>query len=304
MLKFYFIFITSCFFSMSASAVRVNEEMFIRVGNEERRYFHLYDKKDQATPIVLISGSGCDDFSQRFASFFDEYSAPLNVYFLVKQGVEKDSDGRHCSLAYKKADSLEQRVADTLSFIKSEPTLSNLPEKSIALLGFSEGGVVAPLVALNSKKIGWLASAGSGGIPQSDAFLIFADRGVSPYAKPFSKKILLNEFAEIKKNPHSIDKEFFGKTYLFWSSHLFYNPIDTYLKLDIPVLVAMGEYDESEPVESGRYLKEVFAKNKQFQFIEYAKASHSLRTPDKNFALSFVAGLAAWIKGEPFPSMN
>ncbi len=92
---------------------------------------------------------------------------------------------------------MERRVSDTLSFIELEPKLKVVGARSVALLGFSEGGAVAPIVALRSPKIGWLATGGSGGLPQSQSFLIFADRGVAPYSSPFSRDIFLKTFAAI-----------------------------------------------------------------------------------------------------------
>jgi dipeptidyl aminopeptidase/acylaminoacyl peptidase len=81
---------------------------------------------------------------------------------------------------------------------------------------------------------------------------------------------------------------------------LFFDPLPVYAELDIPIVVAMGEKDESVPVESGRILQDYFRLHpeKDFQFIEFKDANHSLRTPGENGAQVFVAGLREWFKGD------
>ena len=290
-----------------AIATRVMDESTIFIKGEQRRYYRLHDS-DQLTglekhPIImLLSGSGCDDFGSEFQGFFKKYPAPLDVYFLDKPHVEKRADGSHCSIEYEEADYLDRRVSDTLDFMELEPTLKARANHSIAILGFSEGGVVAPIVALKSKKIGWLATTGGGGgLTQGQGFLIFANRGVSPYAKPLSEKIFLKEFKLIKADPSNKKKKFFGHSYHYWSSHLFYDPISTYGKLNIPIVAAMGEKDESVPIESGIALKKYFAAypKRNFKFITYSNADHGFQTAHKNYTNIFIAGLAQWFKGDP-----
>ncbi len=291
---------TTTLLTTSAFAARVLEERTIEIDGQARRYYHLHDAVDHgpATPILLLSGSGCKDFGSRVPFFFEYYPAPTDVYFLEKIGIQKGADGRACSDAYNQADTLERRVGDTLAFIEREPKLKAMGVRSLALLGFSEGGAVAPIVALRSPKIGWLATGGSGGLPQSQSFLLFADRGVPPYASPFSREIFLKTFEAIKADPQSLNKTFFGHPYRYWSSHLFHDPLTTYAQLDIPMVAAMGEKDDSEAIESGRALRDYFSAHpeKQFTFIEYPNAGHSLQAPDKANLQDFVAGLAAWFK--------
>jgi len=293
------------FCSTCAHAERKTDEATIQIQGEARRYYHLHD---QNTPsggpvILLIDGSGCGDFGARLAGFFELYPAPADVYFLEKPHIEKGvgPQPKSCSPAFERDDYLERRVSDALEFIESEPRLKQHGERSIAVVGFSEGGRVAPIVASRSKKIGWLATVGSGGMPQADGFLTFARRGVAPYANPYSEKLLQEEFATIAKDPKNLDKHFFGHSYHYWNSHLFYDPITTYSKLDIPIVAAMGEKDEAEPIESGFMLKHYFEQHpdRDFQFIEYRNASHGLQVGDKSNIKSFIANLDKWFKGAP-----
>lgn len=289
----------------SALAARAYDEAAIRIDGKPRRYYHLHDSvaEGKGTPILLVSGSGCRDFASRVPSFFEHYPAPIDLYFLEKAGIEKGDDGQRCSVTYNREDVLERRVGDTLAFIDAEPRLHSLALRTLAIVGFSEGGTVAPLAAARSAKIGWVAVVGSGGLPQSEEFLVFAARGVAPYATLFSRAQFLQTYAAIKADPDSLDKEFFGHPYRYWSSHLFYDPLPTYVKLDIPVVVAMGEKDDSVPIESGRKLRAFFASHpgKKFTFVEYPGAGHALQAPERNYLPQFIAGLADWFKGKRNP---
>jgi len=289
----------------SASAERRLTEGQIQIDGQQRRYYRLHDdvSTGSATPILLVSGSGCRAFGHRIPGFFQRYPAPVDVYFLEKAGIGKDDDGTRCSQAYVRGDYLERRVADTLAFIESEPRLKSLAARKLAIVGFSEGGMVAPIVASRSARIGWLATGGSGGLPQSEEFLIFHARGVAPYATLFTREQLLQTYAAIKADPENTDKQFFGHSYRYWSSHLFHDPLSTYAQLNIPIVAAMGENDDSVPIESGRALRDYFAARpgQPFTFVEYRNAGHALQAPGKNHLVDYIAGLAAWFKGKPDP---
>ncbi|HEX8603433.1 MAG TPA: alpha/beta hydrolase [Pseudoduganella sp.] len=293
-----------------AHAERVLEQQTISIGGESRRYFRLHDveagvseAKDAAPVIVVVSGSGCAQFGSRLPYFFEKYPAPLDVYHLEKPHVGTSASGQPgtCSREFEQADNLQRRVRDTQAFLDTQPRLARLAPRTLALVGFSEGGRVVPIVAAASRKVGWLAVAGSGGMRQSDAFLVFADRGVAPYANPYSRARLEQQFADIAGDPASLDRAFFGHPFAYWSSHLFHDPLPDFGKLDIPVVAAMGENDESEPIESGRLLKEYFARHpdKPFRFIEYKGASHGLQSGETAHVKDFVAGLARWFRNDP-----
>lgn len=289
-------------FCASTMAATVLQEHSIKIDGKQRRYYHLSDPAatTHGHPVLLVSGSGCDDFAVRLPMFFERYPGTVNVYYLEKPGVAKNADGSKCSAEFQAEDKLDQRLSDHLKFLALQPELQKMPARSIAVLGFSEGGAVAPYIARDSNKIGWLATAGSGGLPQSEEFLIFADRGVEPYAKPFSRDYFLHMYAEIRKDDKNLRKEFFGHPYAYWSGHLFSDPLIVYASLDVPMVAAMGEKDESVPIESGRALRDYFLKHpeKDFQFVEFPGASHGLKTARRNGAQEFIAGLAGWFKGD------
>ncbi|RXZ38006.1 alpha/beta hydrolase [Oxalobacteraceae bacterium CAVE-383] len=289
------------FLTNLAMAERVVEQSNIAINGKQRRYFHLYDSQridNSTTTILLLGGSGCDDFGSYFPGFFKQYPTSVDVYVLDKPNVIRGADGTECTKEFNANDQLEKRVSDNIEFLNSERTLKKKAEHTIAVLGLSEGGNVALLIADASKKIGWLAAIGSGGLKQSDEFLIFADRGVRPYGSPYSRQFFLKKYKAIKRYKHNSEKEFFGHSYRYWASHLFFDPLPVYARLDIPIVVAMGEKDQSIPIESGRALKKYFYRHpqKNFRFIEYKNADHGLSTPERKGIMEFIGNLSLWFR--------
>ncbi|HEX7645640.1 MAG TPA: hypothetical protein VF472_25835 [Burkholderiaceae bacterium] len=296
--------------SSTAWAERRLDESHIVIEGQTHRYFHLHDEAvDSSLPaIVLIDGSGCRDQSGRLQAFFEKYPPGLDLYFLEKPGIVQGATGegdpsKTCTPEYLKADYAQKRIADTVAFLEQEPQLRQHGHHSLALVGFSEGGKIAPYVAQANDKIGWLATGGAGAMRQGDGFLLFADHGVAPYAKPYSRRMLMREFAAIAKNPDDLDHEFFGHSYKYWNSHLFDDPLPIWAALDIHMVAAMGSKDESEPIEAGYRLRDYFAAHPghDFQFVEYKGGAHNLKVGDKNNLQDFVADLAKWFRGERHP---
>jgi dienelactone hydrolase len=293
-----------------AHAARVLEEQAISIGGESRRDLRLPVLEagvrvatEGAPGVGGLGGAGGAGLGWGRGWVVGKYPAPLDVYHLEKPDVGKSASGQPgtCSREFERADNLQRRVRDTQAFLEVQPRLARLAPRTLALVGFSEGGRIAPIVAAGSRKAGWLAIAGSGGRRQSDAFLVFADRGVAPYANPYSRARLEQQFAEIAADPASLDKAFFGHPFAYWSSHLLHDPLPDFEKLDMPVVAAMGENDESEPIESGRLLKEYFARHpdKLFRFIEYKGASHGLQRGKTAHVKDFIANLARWFRNDP-----
>lgn|GEM_PF-1633244 len=296
--------------NQAAHAERRFDEGSIVIDGQVHRTFHFHDEPvDPASPvIVLIDGSGCSDFSKRLPGFFNNYPAGIDLYLMEKPGIVNGATGQGkmsetCTPEYIRSEYRQKRVADTLAFIDNEPALRRRGPYSLAVVGFSEGGEIAPLVAQANSKVGWLVTVGAGAMRQGDGFLLFADRGVAPYAKPYSRQTLMQEFAAIAKDPDNLEKEFFGHTYKYWSSYLFEDPLPVWSSLDIHMAVAMGSKDEAEPIEAGYRLRDYFAAHpgKDFQFVEYKGGAHNLKVGDRDNLQDFLAALPKWFHGEPQP---
>ena len=156
--------------------------------------------------------------------------------------------------------------------------------KRVFLLGYSEGGYMLPRILLMLKypeKINGLILCSSGGLSYAEILAIQRQSNAL-----FSEKyrLALNQLdAVIQEIKHSKDKKqsdqkfFLGWPLAKWRSYLFYRPIDDLRKLSIPILVLHGENDLNIPVESSRYIEDVFKKDKRgnLSYIEYKQSNHT-----------------------------
>jgi len=124
------------------------------------------NKKDFPT-VILISGSGAQD---RDGSMFDHKiywvladhltKAGIGVLRVDDRGVGKTSLGPNPQLLTSKdfANDVEAALAYLL-------TRTEINTKKIGLIGHSEGGAIAPMVAVNNKQIAYLVLLAGPGIP-------------------------------------------------------------------------------------------------------------------------------------------
>jgi pimeloyl-ACP methyl ester carboxylesterase len=119
-----------------------------------------------------------------------------------------------------------------------------------------------------------LIYATGGGWDQADelSFLVARD---SSYLGIGGPAALEAELAQIRAAPDA-GTIWLGHPYRFWSSYLWYRPLDDLLALDIPLFVAHGTADASVPVESARALRDAFAgeRRSNLTYQEYGDADH------------------------------
>ncbi|MFZ2405994.1 MAG: dienelactone hydrolase family protein [Methylobacter sp.] len=120
-------------------------------------------------------------------------------------------------------------------------------------------------------KITHLAIIGSGGYSMRKSLATLAHRGAIGFdADEGWNKIL--------SDPRSIEQDWYGNPYRWWSDVMDIDPLPDFLKLNIPIIVGMGENDQSVPVESARFLDAKFkeAGKNNLTLKVYPEADHRL----------------------------
>ncbi len=125
------------------------------------------------------------------------------------------------------------------------------PDKNIVMFGVSEGGNVAAALASEISQITHLIILGGGSMKGIDEFRIWGKNNNVDFDKFYQ---------EMQKYPESIEKRGIGQTYKYWASVLPVDPMDYLKKIDIPILVAIGEKDEKVPIESVNFMADAFKK--------------------------------------------
>lgn len=237
----------------------------------------LPNKNGKFPVVILISGSGPQD---RDESFMGHKPFFVLADYLTKQGIgvlRFDDRGIGKSTGDFENATTEDFSKDVLSAITYLKTRNDVNIKNIGLIGHSEGGIIAPLVANNSKDVAFmvlLASTGISGtelsVIQSKTLRQFPVKDEVAYEKNTRKAIAIitsnKSESEIKQELTKHYNDFIrpiltslnvpeDKINLFINNQLKtslkpwlryflqYNPADEIEKLQIPVLSLNGSKD-------------------------------------------------------------
>lgn len=233
--------------------------------------------------IFFVSGSGCASVKGRFPSYFDpiQHQLDARVFVLQKRGIEEISNGNSCPSTFALTDYFDQTVVDQMEFINHQLVMQPATPKTIVLMGASEGAVVAAKIASMDSRITHLALVGGGGWTVRENLQVLSRR-IWYLSAPEEK------LAAIAADPTSITKSAWGHSYKYWSSLLDVNIGSLLLSLDIPIVMAMGEKDESVPIESAYALKKRFVKHEKKNYHLYVFPNSDHRLYDRERSLSHV----------------
>jgi len=103
-----------------------------------------------------------------------------------------------------------------------------------------------------------LAIIGSGGYTMRKSLITLEQRGDIRFDVEAGWK-------KITSDPGSIEKNWFGNPYRWWSDIMDLDPLPDFITLNIPIFIGIGELDNSVPVESAHYLES--------KFKEYGKSN-------------------------------
>ncbi|MCF8272695.1 MAG: alpha/beta fold hydrolase [Flavobacteriaceae bacterium] len=261
--------------------------------------------------VILISGSGPQD---RDESFMGHKPFLVLSDYLTRQGIgvlRFDDRGQGESTGDFGNATTEDFSKDVLSAIAYLKTRNDVDIKNIGLIGHSEGGIIAPLAANNSKDVAFmvlLASTGISGaelsVMQSKILRQFPVKDEVAYEKDTRKAIAIvisnKSESEIKSELTKHYNDFLRpiltslnvpekninlfiesqlKTSLKpWSRYfLQYNPADEIEKLQIPVLSLNGSKDTQVNAKINQNgIRQALIKggNKDYKIIELENLNH------------------------------
>ncbi len=271
----------------------------------------LPNENEKFPVVILISGSGPQD---RDESFMGHKPFLVLSDYLTKLGIgvlRFDDRGHGKSTGDFGSATTEDFSKDVLSAIAYLKTRNDIDINNIGLIGHSEGGIIAPLAANNSKDIAFivlLASTGTSGaelsVMQSKTLREFPVKDEVAYEKNTRKAIAIvtsnksesaikieltkhyNDFLRPiltslnvpeEKINSAIDSQV--KTSLKpWSRYfLQYNPADEIEKLKIPVLSLNGSKDSQVNAKINQEgIRKALIKggNKDYKIVELKNLNH------------------------------
>lgn len=240
------------------------------------------------TLVLVIGGSGCSDVgAELLPRVADAMDMPARYLALNKRHVRLDArgdgDAAQCGRPFNEDDVPSRWVADTTAFVRSAlvgDAARWKKWKKVVIVGASEGGAVAASVARATPEATHLVVIGDGGWSMRDNLRVLL--GAEEVARAWS---------EITRSPDSAESMWLGHSHRYWFDVMDREPLQDYLALDIPVLIAVGERDRSIPVGSAQHVlvAALKADKRNIGLVMYPGADHQLWDGERSYLEEFLA---------------
>ncbi len=263
--------------------------------------------------VVLITGSGPQDRNEELVGH--KPFLVISDYF-TKKGIavlRYDDRGFGKSTGNFRTATSEDFALDVESAVTYLKTRKEINKNKIGLVGHSEGGMIAPIVAVNSKDVNFIVLLAGTGIPGDELLLLqgaLIERvsgkteeeineskqvraKVLQMVKSSKEVVVLKEemFSYLDKAvesreteiPQGVAKEDFIKMHVsqmtssWMINFIKYNPAKTLEKVKCAVLAVNGEKDlQVPPKENLTAIEEALKKanNKKVTIMEFPKLNH------------------------------
>jgi len=211
--------------------------------------FTVGDAPQPDTAVFFYGATGCPSWKSVMPGYVRGLTVTARIFVLNKRFVSDRSTGLFdCGRDFHLANSPDRWVADYSEFITAQISSITPKPRNVVLVGVSEGALPAAKIAGLLPEVTHLAIIGSGGYSMRKSLATLKQRGAIWFDVDSGWK-------KITADPRSIEKNWYGNRYRWWSDILDMEPLPDFLKLNIPIVVGIGEKDESVPVESALYLE-------------------------------------------------
>ncbi|MBF0546045.1 MAG: alpha/beta hydrolase [Candidatus Riflebacteria bacterium] len=256
--------------------------------------YSIAPTKNKIKGVVLtLGGSGSSSRGRVLQQYSFLLEDGLVITSFEKRGVTSDSVNQKL---FAKYDEKNVRIYDSLQVMKW--ITQTFPKLPVVLVGESEGGEVAAEVTRHSQAVTRLILLASGsGMSQLDEFKTFiAQKGEYLGIKSLTE--LENMATEIKNSPVA-EKQWQGHSFKRWNSYIFINPLNTLLKLNIPILALHGRLDENAPFASAQALKDAFVRmgktNLATIYFDFGDHSFNNVKTGQSYIPEAIAKIRTWL---------
>ena len=230
--------------------------------------------------VVIIQGSGPSFRNNGWYLSIVKHLQENGVAVLIpdKRGSEK-SEGEWIGADFHE---LAGDVLSAFAFIQEQDRFES---SYVGIVGMSQGGWIAPVVATMSKSVSFIASLSGASVTAYEQLLHEETNNIAAYTYPFIAKLI----API--TTRRLQKKEYLKAYAS------FDPIPYLVDLEIPVFYAFGQGDKYVPVDpSIERLKENGLNH--FQVKTYPNGGHAILDIESNsVSKECLNDLVSFIKG-------
>lgn len=250
-------------------------------GSQATAYISTPDNSASFPLVIYIDGSFTQSVKNNFSVLsFLFNQKEIGMIAIEKRGITFDSIDEQEFLAY---DSFEYRLQDYIQFISELDTNLSNWNRQIMFIGSSEGGKIAPKLALQFADItkGTILIGSGGGLPFGEEIKYqirqIALNNGSNFVESELDQIIENQYKLILDNPYSL-KKWYNKTFQWFYYYLNYNLLEDLLLINTPILMIHGVLDTHIPVESADLVEKAFdeAGKDNLTYARYDDLGHSI----------------------------
>lgn len=228
---------------------------------------------------IIIHGSGTSNRNSVWYLSVAKHLQDNGIAVLLpdKRGSEK-SEGEWVGANF------EELATDTLSAIEFVKDQQIFEVSTIGLIGMSQGGWIAPVVATKTDDLSFVVSMAGAAVTTDEQLLYEEINNIAPYTYRFIAKLI----APITTNNLKQKKHI--------SAFMGFDPIPYWKDVHAPLFFAFGENDESVPVDAS--IERLRENNlNHFEIKTYAEGGHVIRDIQTNeVSDEFLQDLVRFIK--------
>ncbi len=215
---------------------------------------------------VVIHGSGTSSRANRWPLTLIQYLQEQGIVVLLP-----DKRGSEQSEGDWRTSSFEDLATDTLAAVSYLTEQSHIPVTSVGVVGMSQGGHIAPLVASRSADVGWVVNVVGGSVTMHEV-LVYEE---------------IHNLREVGVLPGVSNVLAYGTSFLvrsvadrdFWNAIGNFDPLPYWNTVAVPSLVVYGEDDTNVPTEeSARRLRALG--NPNITVMVYSGSGHAIEDPE------------------------
>jgi dipeptidyl aminopeptidase/acylaminoacyl peptidase len=229
---------------------------------------------------IIIHGSGTSHRNSVWYLSVAKHLQDNGIAVLLpdKRGSEK-SEGEWVGANF------EELATDTLSAIEFVKDQQLFEHSTIGLIGMSQGGWIAPVVAAQTDDVSFVVSMTGAAVTTDEQLLHEETHNIAPYTYTFIARLIAPITTNnIKQMEHV-------------SAYMGFDPIPYWKDVQVPVFFAFGGNDKNVPVEAS--IERLRENNlNHFEVKTYADGGHAIRDIQTNeVSAEYLHDLVEFIKG-------
>jgi dienelactone hydrolase len=239
----------------------------------------LPEGKGPFPTAIIIQGSGTSRRNNVWYLSVAKHLQDNGIAVLLpdKRGSEK-SEGEWVGATF------EDLATDTLSAIDFVREQQMFEVSTIGLVGMSQGGWIAPVVATKSDDVSFVVSMVGAAVTTDEQLLYEEINNIAPYTYRFIAELIAPITTNNLKQMEHV------------SAFMGFDPIPYWKDVHVPVFFAFGENDENVPVDAS--IERLIENNlNHFEVKSYADGGHAIRDIQTNeVSDEFLQDLVSFIK--------